>query len=124
MSLSPRPNTQRRPQLLIARASALLVAVAVCATALSTGTGLAAAEIKAQPHSTVPTLRQGTQTARDTSTLRCWQYGELLFEQAHLQAKTLSEKNRMLVFESDGGKKDRELYLIDIGSATCLYEKI
>ena len=68
-------------------------------------------------------------SARDTSNLRCWQYGELLFEETHLSEKKLSSAENMLVFESDTrpgyqNGNDRKLFLINAGSATCLYEKI
>ena len=63
-------------------------------------------------------------SSRNSSKLRCWQYGGLLFEQSHLKARKLSEDNTVLVFEDDGSTRDRELHLIDLGTATCLYEKI
>lgn len=68
-------------------------------------------------------------SARDTSSLRCWQYGELLFEETHLSETRLSNTENMLVFESDtrpGYQNgiERKLYLINTGTATCLYEKL
>lgn len=67
--------------------------------------------------------------ARDTSSLRCWQYGELLFEETHLSETRLTSTENMLVFESDARPGyqngiERKLYLINSGSATCLYEKL
>lgn len=87
------------------------------------------AEVKTKAAAVVQTGVAGTQvtSARDSSNLRCWQYGELLFEETHLSDRKLSSQNSVLVFEDDGKSgeaNDRELYLIDTGSATCLYEKI
>ena len=58
------------------------------------------------------------------SNLRCWQYGKLLFEENQLKAKKLSDKQNMLVFENESGSQARELYVIDTGSATCVYEQL
>lgn len=70
-------------------------------------------------------VKESAVLARDTSNLRCWQYGELLFEETHLSEEKLGSTDNMLVFQggSDDDKK-RQIYLINAGSATCLYKKI
>lgn len=105
------------------------LAIVTSVTALAAGTKLANAEVttnapQAERQQQIAEAQPERQAARDTSNLRCWQEGELLFEQTHLKNKKLSDKNNIMVFEDDGSSKDRELYLIDVGTATCLYEKI
>ena len=97
--------------------------------ALASASVLSNAEVKTQHGIKKPTdltKVEARVSARDTSNLRCWQYGELLFEETHLSEKKLSSTDNMLVFGSGAGRADddREIYLINAGSATCLYEKI
>lgn len=109
-------------------ASTALLTVAIGTTIMA---GQVTADVKASPAANQKLLQslqanatpESIQSARDTSNLRCWQYGELLFEETHLNERTLNAKG-MMVFEDNGSGQDREIYLINAGSATCLYEKI
>lgn len=88
----------------------------------------ASADVKTRADAAVLNSVASTEapSARDTSNLRCWQYGELLFEETHLGDSKVGGSS-VMVFEGDssaGKAADRELYLINTGSATCLYEKI
>ena len=58
----------------------------------------------------------------DDSRLRCWQYGELLFEELKIAEKTLSQVPGTIAFERDGSRQAR-LHLVKMGTATCLYEE-
>ena len=58
-------------------------------------------------------------TARETTTLRCWQEGKLLFEETHLSDGS-SPKNAMTFAAED----ERKIHLFNTGTATCMYKKI
>lgn len=57
------------------------------------------------------------------SNLRCWQDGTLLFEEINVNERSLSTARQVLVFERAASEKSGELFLIETGSATCLYKK-
>ena len=72
--------------------------------ALASASVLSNAEVKTQHGIKKPTdltKVEARVSARDTSNLRCWQYGELLFEETHLSEKKLSSTDNMLVIEHD-----------------------
>ena len=56
------------------------------------------------------------------SKLRCWQYGELLFEESGITGARLNKELNPLVFEREGSDRG-DLLLVELGTATCLYEK-
>ena len=56
------------------------------------------------------------------SKLRCWQYGELLFEESGIAGARLNKEVSPLVFEREGDDRG-DLLLVELGTATCLYEK-
>lgn len=62
--------------------------------------------------------------ATDTplSSLRCWQYGKLLFEQNGLVDNKPDKRQPMQVFSDNDRAGGRKLYLFETGTATCLYE--
>ena len=102
--------------------SSLTMLLAVTITSLQVN-----ADVKAKEATNkVATLAEAetTVSGRETSNLRCWQYGQLLFEETHLSNKDLSPESNALIFEGAGDSKDREVVLISTGSATCLYKKI
>lgn len=57
------------------------------------------------------------------SSLRCWQYGKLLFEENNLQNQTMKNNREAVVFEEIkiGGKT---IYVFELGATTCLYKKV
>jgi hypothetical protein len=55
--------------------------------------------------------------------LRCWQDGELLFEETHLNPKASKIDLRVASFIKLGEKKPN-IYLMETGSSTCLYKKM
>lgn len=62
-------------------------------------------------------------TAVPASNLRCWQDGTLLFEETNVSERSLKAAPQVLVFERAQQDKNGELFLIETGSATCLYKK-
>ncbi len=59
---------------------------------------------------------------RAGSRLRCWQYGELLFEESGISGKADNRDIGSILFERQGNKQGR-LHLVALGEATCLYEE-
>lgn len=84
----------------------------------------AAADIKPNEEAASRAAAQANknQSVNDTSKLRCWQYGELLFEESGISNKTLSKDFGSIAF-TRGGDKQGQLLLVDFGTATCLYEE-
>lgn len=102
------------------------ITIATCAL-LTAASSYSIAAVSAKPSPSIAladTTTVGKKSARDSSSLRCWQYGELLFEETHLAASSLSSNNNVITFENENDASERQLYLINTGSATCLYEKI
>jgi hypothetical protein len=58
----------------------------------------------------------------DGSSLRCWQYGNLIFEETGLRNRTMKSNTDTIIFEQQGAES-KELVLMDIGTATCLFQK-
>lgn len=58
-----------------------------------------------------------------TSNLRCWQEGRLLFEKTHLSEKAM-KSDPMLQFNDDSRDEPSQLYMFEMGTATCLFEKV
>jgi hypothetical protein len=56
------------------------------------------------------------------SRLRCWQYGQLLFEE-HGISQQVSDKRAKPVFYTSGNGEDGKLLLINAGTSTCLFEQ-
>lgn len=100
--------------------SSLLALLLTLGTASQAGTDLKAAHKAAAIN---------TQTGVDASTvapasnLRCWQDGTLLFEETNVSERSLNTAQQVLVFERAQKDKNGELFLIETGSATCLYKK-
>lgn len=59
--------------------------------------------------------------AEDSSTLRCWQDGRLLFEERRVSEPVMEDDDDALRFKAQG-KDNAALMLIDFGEATCLYK--
>ncbi len=57
------------------------------------------------------------------SNLRCWQEGKLLFEETEVNERSLKQARQVLVFDQERKDAAGEIYLIESGSATCLYKK-
>jgi hypothetical protein len=55
--------------------------------------------------------------------LRCWQDGELLFEETDLNPKASKLNLSVASFVKEGEKKPN-IYLMETGSSTCLYKKM
>ncbi len=58
---------------------------------------------------------------KSVSNLRCWQDGTLLFEETNITGRALESARQVLVFDQQS--KTGELFLIETGSATCLFKK-
>jgi len=63
-------------------------------------------------------------TPRSTSNLRCWQDGRLLFEETDLNERALDKAGQIAVFDRNDDISQSRLFLIETGSATCLYKKV
>ena len=61
---------------------------------------------------------------RELSNLRCWQDGKLLFEETNLNERALASSKQVMVFDTTESGEQGEVFLIETGSATCLYKKI
>lgn len=88
------------------------------------------AEVQAQPAavSSVKTAAQPLESGINskslkTSNLRCWQEGRLLFEKTHLSEQAMKSAP-MLQFNDDSRERPSQLYMFEMGTATCLFEKI
>ena len=53
--------------------------------------------------------------------LRCWQYGRLLFEEVDFEKEMLKGADKMLTFKQKA--KNQNLYLLELGSTTCMYKE-
>ena len=60
---------------------------------------------------------------REVSNLRCWQDGKLLFEETNLNERALASSKQVMVFDTASSGDQGEVFLIETGSATCLYKK-
>ncbi|MDX1452592.1 MAG: hypothetical protein R3183_08530 [Oleiphilaceae bacterium] len=58
------------------------------------------------------------------SNLRCWQEGKLLFEETQVNERSLERARQVLIFDQERAYEPSQLYLIESGSATCLYKKV
>ena len=61
---------------------------------------------------------------REVSNLRCWQDGKLLFEETNLNERALASSKQVMVFDTASSGDQGEVFLIETGSATCLYKKV
>jgi len=59
----------------------------------------------------------------DRSSLRCWQYGKLMFEEVDWRAFNLSDKKNVVNF-SHKTLRNQTLSLIDLGETFCVYRKV
>ena len=62
-------------------------------------------------------------SARETTTLRCWQEGKLLFEESHLKDSVMPGKARVFNSEVQTGNTSK-IHLFESGTATCMYKEI
>lgn len=80
------------------------------------------ADIKPNQAAMTTAAKDGNDSTADTSTLRCWQYGELLFEEAGIANSTLQKESGVIEFKRKRNSQGK-LQLLDFGTATCLYEE-
>lgn len=57
------------------------------------------------------------------SSLRCWQYGKLLFEEMDWRGDSLTDKKDVLSF-AHVSLRNQTLSLVDLGETVCLYRKV
>lgn len=109
----------------------ILLLSAVLVWPLAT-TGLSAAGTKVTAEAPVPVMdlplppQESVESAqrRPVSNLRCWQEGQLLFEETRVQGESMSSSARAWVFSQKLPRHSGELVLIETGTATCLYRNI
>lgn len=61
-------------------------------------------------------------SAPDSSMLRCWQQGKLLFTETRWHSFTIENKENVLNFTREE-KSNESLSLINMGDTICLYQK-
>ena len=87
-----------------------------CFIILFSGTGVALTAEK-KPPKNVEKLSKP-----DSSMLRCWQQGKLLFTETRWHSFTIANKENVLNFTRDE-KSNQSLSLINMGDTICLYQK-
>lgn len=98
----------------------LVPCLTICAVMASI---VGSAEVKVTQQKNLAPGQNSIHANTPASNLRCWQYGELLFEETNIRHDATKKQKMQLIFDGEKTNSAKQIYLIDMGSATCLYRK-